>query len=91
MKIKTLQAMANSICQMACSARVNSSLELLGDLPDDIVEIDLLTGSCRHPQKGLVDIPMVKDFREWLRVMDRKDKLQFDHKSIRPNAPINFR
>ena len=66
MKIKVFRSIANSLCQMCCSAHINRSLEYLADLPDGTVEINLLSESCKHSVAGDLSLPMVADFNLWL-------------------------
>lgn len=78
MKIKELRSIANSLCQMGCSARINTSLERLADLPDDALQIDLLSGSCVHGKVGELPLPMVEEFRAWLTEQVRKAGITSD-------------
>ena len=66
MKIKVVRSIVNSLSQMCCSARINTTLELLSDLPDGTVEVDLQGASCRHSGIGDLKLPLVEDFRTWL-------------------------
>ncbi len=51
---------------MCCSARINTTLELLAEFPDGTVDVDLLAESCRHSQLGVLHLPLVEDFKCWL-------------------------
>jgi hypothetical protein len=66
MKLKELRSIADSLCQMGCSARISTSLERIADLPDAALRIDLLSGSCIHGRVGDLPLPMVEEFRAWL-------------------------
>ncbi|SRR5213593_2029130 len=78
MKIKVLRSIANSLCQMCCSARINTSLERIAGLPDGTLKIDLLLGSCVHSTAGDLQVPMVEDFRAWLSSQMEQSRLSFD-------------
>jgi hypothetical protein len=72
MKIKIFRSIANSLCQICCSARIDESLEHLADLPDGVVKIDLLLESCNHTKSGDLMLPIVADIKHWL--LDRLEQ-----------------
>ena len=66
MKVKILRSLAASLSEMAVSARLGDTLELLADLPDGTVVVDLLELTCRHSSEGTVRLPPLQEFSEWL-------------------------
>jgi hypothetical protein len=74
MRRKRLQEFANNLCQML-TARLNEDLEFLAELPDGVLEIDLLNGQAQHGHAGPISLHITDELKAWLHDQLNKSKL----------------
>lgn len=61
-----LQAIADVLCRMAISSRLEADFEQLCQLPDGRVYVDLLHDSANHDASGQVRIQIASELRTWM-------------------------
>ena len=76
MKKRELQGIADGLCQMAVSTRLEPDLEMLADLPDGELEIDLLKGSASHRTAGPLPLQIGHELANWLQTQTAGDAVQ---------------
>lgn len=66
LKHREFQALADTLCQMAVSSRLDSDLEQLCQLPDGRLSIDLVRNSSSHSVSGPLSLRIVADLHTWI-------------------------
>jgi hypothetical protein len=67
MRRKVLQDVANTLCQMLVGWRMSADLEALSELPDGVLSFDVLGGSVKHNQRGVLDLYIAGELSAWLK------------------------
>jgi hypothetical protein len=62
---KTMQHVADILCQMFCGWRLIASKPMLVELGSGTVEIDALTGQCTFQNKPTPQLPIAEDLLAW--------------------------
>jgi hypothetical protein len=62
---KVLQDHANVFCQMFVGWRMAEDLDTFASLPDGMLTIDVLTGTCFHDTVGIVDTFIAHEIAAW--------------------------
>lgn len=62
---KVLQDHAYVFCQMFMGWRMAQDLEIFASLPDGILTIDVLAGTCNHDSQGVVQTYIAGEISAW--------------------------
>jgi len=69
---KVLTDHANVFCQMFVGWRMTDDFVTLASLPDGVLTIDVLAGTCQHNHVGQVDMHIAREISAWF--LDRLNK-----------------